>query len=156
LANGKVLVAGGDGGNDILITARLYDPSAASFIPAADMSLSRSGHTGTFLPDGTVLIAGGGSTNIGITATAELYDSSSGTFATTGNMTTPRDSAAATLLEDASVLVTGGDFGGQALSSAEVYHPVGTIAAPALFSLSGDGSGQGAIWNGVTGQIAPA
>jgi uncharacterized protein (TIGR03437 family) len=43
-----------------------------------------------------------------------------------------------------------------ALSSAELYHPALPVSAPLLFSLSGDGRGQGAIWHAATGQLASA
>lgn len=154
LANGQVLVAGGDGGNDFVISAQLYNPLAGGFTATANMSLSRTEHTGTLLPDGTVLIAGGASTDIGLTDTAEIYVPSAGTFVATGSMITRRGGFTATLLQDGSVLMAGGNnFGG---ASAEIYHPAATIAAPILFSLSGDGSGQGAIWNATTGQIVSA
>ena len=51
---------------------------------------------------------------------------------------------------DGSVLITGGDWNG----SAKTFHPAVAIPAPLLFSLSGDGRGQGVIWNAATGQIA--
>ena len=41
-----------------------------------------------------------------------------------------------------------------AIANAELYTPA--VPAPALFSLSGDGQGQGAIWHAQTGQIASA
>ena len=40
------------------------------------------------------------------------------------------------------------------LASAELYTPAVLIAAPTLFSLSSDGKGQGAIWDGITGIVA--
>jgi hypothetical protein len=153
LANGQVLVTGGDGGNCLLDSADLYDPVARSFTPTATMSLSRSGHTGTFLPNGMVLVAGGGSTGIGITATAELYDPSTGTFTWTGDMIAHRVNFAAALLADGSVLMTGGLGVG---ASAEIYHPNVAIPSPLLLSLSGDGQGQGAIQHAGTYRIASA
>ena len=146
LANGQVLVTGGDGGNCLLDSADLYDPVAGSFTPTATMSLSRSGHTGTLLPNGMVLVAGGGSTGIGITATAELYDPSTGTFTRTGDMIAHRVNFAAALLA--------GGLGVGA--SAEIYHPSVAIPSPVLLSLSGDGQGQGAIQHAGTYRIASA
>jgi hypothetical protein len=98
-----------------------------------------------------------------VTASAELYDPAGGSFSPTGSMTTPRLSHAAVLLKNGQVLVTGGQLSSPpegptriftGSSSAELYTPAVLIPAPTLFSLSGDGTGQGAIWNGVTGQIA--
>jgi uncharacterized protein (TIGR03437 family) len=46
--------------------------------------------------------------------------------------------------------------GGQGLTSAELYKPPAPVPAPALFALSGDGKGQGAIWHAATGLVASA
>jgi hypothetical protein len=65
LANGQVLIAGGDsisGGNGTLASAELYDPHA--FAPTGNMAWRRVWHKLNWLPDGRVLAAGGG---------AELY-----------------------------------------------------------------------------------
>jgi uncharacterized protein (TIGR03437 family) len=40
------------------------------------------------------------------------------------------------------------------LATAELYHPALPVPAPVLFSVSGDGRGQGAVWHAETGQIA--
>lgn len=73
LPGGMVLVAGGNNdtgwpGGDLASTA-LYDPDAGTFAAAGSMSVARSGHTATLLPNGMVLIAGGD-----IFGTAELYE----------------------------------------------------------------------------------
>jgi uncharacterized protein (TIGR03437 family) len=93
-------------------------------------------------------------------ASAELYDPSIGGFVATGNMTAPRYMQTATLLSSGQVLIAGGvshatqvPIGAVLLSSAELYTPAVLVPAPILFSLSGDGTGQGAIWH-VDGQIA--
>ena len=93
---------------------------------------------------------------------AELYDSSTGTFTATGTMTAGRQYHTATALNDGRVLITGGYYSGGIgalygiLSSAEIYTPPVSIPAPALFSMSDDGKGQGSIWHAQTGQIASA
>jgi hypothetical protein len=89
-------------------------------------------------------------------ASAELYDPVTGTFSNTGNMATDRRDHTTTLLNDGRVLIAGGIEGfpsGVPLSSAEIYHPGVLVPAPALFSLSGDGRGQGAILHAGTHQI---
>ena len=146
LPNGLTLVAGGDGGNDIVQSAQLYDPSMGTFVPTTSMILSRVGQSATTLPDGTVLVAGGGSTDIGITPSAELYVPSGGTFTPAGHMTVPRAQFASVLLGDGSVLLTGGDSYPQ---SAELYRPATLVPAPVLFTFAG----QGAVWNNSTGQL---
>jgi len=52
------------------------------------------------------------------------------------------------LLNNGNVLVVGGD------GSAQLYTPRALVPALTLFSLSGDGEGQGAIWNATSGGIA--
>ena len=80
-------------------------------------------------------------------------------------MTSARYYHTATLLNSGQVLITGGTAtaGGSqtslgdplnAVSSAELYTPSLLVPAPVLFSLSGDGQGQGAIWHATTGEIA--
>lgn len=66
----------------------------------------------------------------------------------------------ATLLKTGDVPITGGEAWGGfdldygSLSSTELYHPALVSPPPALYSMSGDGQGQGAIWHAVTGQVA--
>ncbi len=170
LINGRVLVAGGGTDFQRLAGAGVYDPSTGTFTATGSMAMVREWHTGTLLPDGTVLVAGGeseGCTNgicqfIGSVANTELYDPSTGTFAAAANMSGRREVHTATLLVDGRVLVAGGLYYGGigifygSLSSAELYTPALLKAAPVLFSLSGDGRGQGAIWHATTRQAASA
>lgn len=149
--------------------AELFDPATATFSMTGSMSTVRENHTVNLLPDGTVLIAGGASifeTNTLTTlavASAEIYDPGAGSFSATGFMTTPRFSHAAVMLNNGQVLLTGGATSSgpegpnnsvTAISSAELYTPNVLVSALALFSISGDGQGQGAIWHATTGQVA--
>jgi galactose oxidase-like protein len=154
LPNGLVLIAGG-GDADIgvdLSNATLYNPVTGTFAATSNMSTPRYSHTATVLSDGTVLITGG---YYYLVASAEVYDSSTSTFRTTGDMTTGRAGHTATLLSNGEVLIAGGfDAPRRIRASAELYHPPLSVPMPALFSLSGDGKGQGAILHGGTSQVA--
>lgn len=113
LPNGKILIAGGTNGPNVLRTAELYDPSLddPTFAPTGSMLVPRDFHSANLLPNGTVLIAGGftnSSVSTGPTASAELYFPYPGRFVTTSPMPFEADHHTATLLADGSVLVVGG------------------------------------------------
>jgi hypothetical protein len=163
LLNGKLLLTGGsDNGFPASVNwASLFDPASGRLESTGMMGTARDGHTATLLPDGTVLVAGGSETQdnaFPALASAELYDPAAGRFSAAANMTTARAYATATLLNNGQVLIMGGRALGSsstsASSSAEIYTPAVLIPAPVLFSLSGDGRGQGAIWHTDTGEIA--
>jgi hypothetical protein len=147
LQDGKVLVAGGDGGGPIfqviqpVASAELYNPATGRFSVTGSMAAAREGHEATLLSNGKVLVAGGTlsfDTLDRVTATAELYDPATGTFSPTGSMTTPRALFTATLLPNGKVLVSGGnDNLGKVLATAELYDPTagtftltGSMAVP--------------------------
>jgi len=76
-------------------------------------------------------------------------------------MSSSRGGHIATLLNTGEVLIVGGNFytgpdpfGGfneASTASAELYHPSSPLPAPTLFTLAGDGTGQGIVWRAVTG-----
>jgi Galactose oxidase, central domain/Kelch motif len=81
LPGGRVLIAAGAsvlrwGGDDLLASAELYDPSTGTWTATASMVAPRESYTATLLPDGRVLVAGGkgGTSKNEWQPTAELYD----------------------------------------------------------------------------------
>jgi hypothetical protein len=76
LANGKVLVSGGNqinsSGVTPLTSAELYNPATGRWTATGSMSSARVGHTSTVLTNGFVLNAGGSDGNNELNS-AELY-----------------------------------------------------------------------------------
>jgi hypothetical protein len=130
LANGRVLIAGGESCSSstscsALNTAELYDPIAGTFTPTGSLNSARFNASAAVLSAGQVLIAGGfnGST---YPATAELYDPVAGTFGVTRSLNIPRANATASWLENSGdiVLIAGGSTcssPGCPTASAEYY-----------------------------------
>jgi hypothetical protein len=113
--------------------SRPYSPEG-DFVATGSMTMGRSEHTATLLPDGRVLIVGGQPYTEA--RTAELYDPKTGTFAATGSPVTAHLYGTATPLLDGRVLFVGGwelrdgfdsqpyDFSDRLVSaSAELYDP---------------------------------
>ncbi len=111
-ADGRVLAAGGGAGAIFAQVARKdsewFDPIADAFSPGPDMTVERSLHTATTLPDGRFLIVGGVDRLNDPLASAEIWDPAAGSFTATGSMATPRMGHDAALLPDGRVLVSGG------------------------------------------------
>jgi hypothetical protein len=122
-----------DGRNDAAVVLK------GVFVPTGSMTVARTQHTATLLPNGKVLIAGGQVSgpedalgNTPVTASAELYDPTAGTFTATGSMTQARGGHTATLLQNGKVLIV--DVG----NSAESYDPAaGTFAATGDMTVPG-------------------
>jgi hypothetical protein len=131
LANGKVLVAGGNNGTN-LSSAEIYDPSNGTWSLTGSMVVPRVGHTVTLLHDGRVLAAGSSDWASGLSTSAELFDPATGLWSATGPMTIGRYGHTATLLADGRVLIAGGTDRFSAYNSAEIYDPAsGTCSTTA-------------------------
>lgn len=138
LKDGRVLIAGGiasggdlSGGNEIDVTAQIYDPAGETFTLAGRMTTPRYAHAATLLTDGRVLLTGGGEvyisgfgTGIRAQAHAEVYDPATNSFSTVPDMRMPRWYHTASLLTDGTVLLVGAPQGSlSGLPSAEVFDP---------------------------------
>jgi len=146
LTSGEILLEGNGPGGGIQAEAQVFDPSDETFRTVASPLTSHGNGAATLLPDGTVLVTGGG-------VLSELYVQANAAFSAAGNMIKAREAHTATLLRDGTVLIAGG-FGPDVGSSAELYKPAALVQAPVLFSLSGNGEGQGAIWHAASGAVA--
>ena len=109
LANGEVLVAGGqDANGNALSSAELYNPATHAWTPTGSMHTARYLAGATRLPDGRVLVAGGLESDDGNLSSAEIYDPNTGVWSVTGSMNQPRNRVATVLLNNGQVLAVGG------------------------------------------------
>jgi WD40 repeat protein len=122
LANGRVLVVGGQDNNlHGQSTAELYDPATGTWTATGSMQSAHYRHTATLLPNGRVLVAGGADQTEVIMSTAELYDPATGSWTPTGSMHAAHYLHTATLLPNGLVLVAGG--ADPSAEVAELYDP---------------------------------
>ena len=108
LPNGEVLVAGGLGEvfrGGAFTSAEIYDPATEAWRATGPLTIARSEHTASLLPNGQVIVAGGADSSpytdywyVHSSSSAELYDPATGTWTPTGSMSTERYWHTATLL----------------------------------------------------------
>ncbi|HEY8736385.1 MAG TPA: kelch repeat-containing protein [Candidatus Dormibacteraeota bacterium] len=116
LLDGRVLVAGGEGGLGGNPSVEIYHPSTNGWTFGSFLLAPHVGHTATLLPSGEVLLVGGaGSISLTLRepqalATAELYEPSSDRWILLAPMHSTRDHHTATLLPSGRLLVVGGAF----------------------------------------------
>src|SRR5215213_5305347 len=130
LADGRVLIAGGENGSGTLNDTEIYNPTSGTFSAAANMATARADHSATLLADGRVLIAGGHNGGASVAST-EIFDPATGAFANGPTMSVARAGHSATLFANGRVLVAGGDSAG----TAEIFDATaGTFAATGTFA----------------------
>ena len=124
LADGRLLLLGGENANGPTWDVSLFDPSTQTTIALPGRLFeARAWHTATVLPDGGILIVGGRGATGEPLSTAERFDPGTETFLQVEMPDAlPRDGHTATLLTDGRVLVAGGQtVGNAAAESAEVW-----------------------------------
>ena len=134
LEDGKVLIAGGEGGEcfanpcpGVSGSSELYDPIRDTWSVTGELRQRRAGHSATLLKDGRVLIAGGTDSGIYIGGfselnSAELYDPATGEWRRTAKFNRIFGVNSATLLANGKVLAMGSSK--PTGHSAELYDPV--------------------------------
>ncbi|MDP6425008.1 MAG: kelch repeat-containing protein [Planctomycetota bacterium] len=130
-ANGKVLVAGGLGGDitaggSSIAGCELYDPTTNIWSATTPLAGPRTMPAGLLFADGRFAIFGGGNGDMYIPApiaTCEIYDPATGKWSALPSLTSPRLTAATTQLGAGGVFVCGGGSGksGAAIASQELY-----------------------------------
>jgi len=142
LADGSILIAGGDGPHECVrwddhphggcmevrrptevADAERFDPRERRSARAGRLREARYSHSATLLPDGRVLLAGGWRDGPGALGSCEVWLPGRG-FAAAAPMHEARGSHLAVLVAGGRVLVVGGQgAAGDAVASAELYDP---------------------------------
>jgi Bacterial Ig-like domain (group 3)/MBG domain (YGX type)/Galactose oxidase, central domain len=129
LADGRVLIAGGENSSGPLNQTEIYDPAAATFSPAGNMNEARVDHSATLLADGRVLLIGGRNSS-GALSSTEIFEPATGAFTSGPSMSVARAGHSATLFANGSALVVGGNASGSAeLLAADLsgFSPAGSL-----------------------------
>jgi N-acetylneuraminic acid mutarotase len=142
LADGRVLIAGGDQGSARLALklTQIYDPATNAWSKTAPMLVKRTGHAAVPLPDGRVFVAGGYFVSWGVLGPkwhvlrkAETYNPATNTWTAAALMKTARTGHTVTRLADGRVLVAGGmawmyeNIRPYCMALAEIYDPATNV-----------------------------
>jgi hypothetical protein len=128
LADGRVLVAGGDdgtlSGNSGLATVQVYT-SGSGWASAESMKKTRVDDAAVLLGDGRVLVAGGVDATGKALNTAETFDPATGHWTLTATMPTGRAGFTLSVLPDGRVIAAGGysTSPSQALNTVDLFDP---------------------------------
>lgn len=121
-ADGGVVVIGGQTATSSTNYAETWTPGLAEWAPFQNhLSMSLSGHTGTQLPSGDLVVTGGEPPNAVDTTRVQRWLVATKEWCLAGELAAGRKHHSATLLLDGRVLVVGGTSSGLPEPSAELW-----------------------------------
>lgn len=121
-ADGGVVVIGGQTATSSTNYAETWTPGLAEWEPFQNhLSMSLSGHTGTQLPSGDLVVTGGEPPNAVDTTRVQRWLAATKEWCLAGELRAGRKHHSATLLDDGRVLVVGGTSSGLPEPSAELW-----------------------------------
>jgi hypothetical protein len=165
LADGRVLLVGGDGGGDspLIHTAEVFDPATGQWTSTSPMRVGRANAALALLPDDRVLVMGGfaGAQGVSQRMTCEIYDPATDTWTAAADMHALRVFASSITLPDGRILIVGGDEP----ITGEIYDPTtgswtdaGRVGVPNGFAVAvllPDGSVYATTGNGSGARLHP-
>ncbi len=163
MADGKVLVAGGDGNNRV--KTEIYDPVSGNWSGTGDLNIGRERHSLVLLANGRVLAASGTrpgdppylSTPQWAGDSAELFNPATGTWTLLPDRLdgAARNNHDTAVLPSGKVLLSGGGRGGL---TAELFDPADNTwrSAGLLNTSRGSGHPQASTWDTVVLSSDPA
>src|SRR5262249_22130992 len=121
LADGRVLVVGGENTGAPIASAELYNPSNHAWaFTTSSLSQPRRSHSATLLTNGRILVAGGfGAAALG---SFQIFDPATQTWSGTNNLANARVNHTATLMANGTAMLVGGGLENNVafLSSVEI------------------------------------
>src|SRR6266446_3189050 len=106
LADGRVVLIGGENASGPVSQAEIFDPAAGSFSAVATSIASRTDHAATLLGDGRVLVTGGRQHDTVLNAT-EVFDPQTNSFLAGPALQHARTGHSVTVLADGKLLIVG-------------------------------------------------
>ncbi len=121
-SDGGVVVIGGQTATSSTNYAETWTPGLPEWVPFENhLSMSLSGHTGTRLPSGDVVVVGGEPPDAVDTTRVQRWLAATTEWCLAGTLRAGRKHHSATLLDDGRVLVVGGTSSGLPERSAELW-----------------------------------
>lgn len=122
LMDGRILVAGGRNGSNVLASAEIFSDLLDTFTAVGSLAVAREGASSALLPDGSVIVIGGQNASGTALASAERYKPQTSSFSSVaGSLWQARTAASSALLPNGHLLIVGGRNASGPLASAETF-----------------------------------